>query len=93
MNQNMTFDREAALATAREIDALASEIRNIFDNLNNDVESNINNVNVWSGEAATRFKNAWNNYASNFNNFVNIFTNVEGKISSTTSTVSNFENN
>lgn len=93
MNQNITFDIESAMATAREIDALASEISSLFNDLNTYVNENVNDVNVWSGVAASNFKKAWENYAVNFNSFVNIFKNVEGQITASSSAVSNFENN
>jgi len=91
MATNLRLDYELASAQARVVEANADEINRILQNLVSEVNSNINNSSVWTGDSANKFKNAWDGCAENFNTFVNHIKTIQEKIDYTATEVSTFD--
>ena len=92
MATNLRLDYEMASAQARVVEANADEINRILQNLISEVQSNVNNSSVWSGAAANKFLNVWNQCSDSFNNFVNHIRTIQQKIDYTATEVSQFDN-
>ncbi len=69
-----TFNYDDAKQTVARINELTDQLNNILTNMNAIVDENVNNRSVWSGEAATSYKQKWDQfYNDNKENFINTF--------------------
>ena len=92
MATNLNIKYEEASAQAKLVLDAAEEIRMILQNLVSEVDSNVGNSSVWTGDAAQRFKSAWDNCADSFESFVNHIKTIQEKIDYTYNEVKSYEN-
>lgn len=93
MATNLRLEYETASAQAKVVMAQADEINRILNSLVSEVEANINNSSVWTGDSANKFKGAWDRCADNFNTFVNHIKTIQEKIDYTANEVKQFDQN
>ena len=93
MATSLNLNYEAASAQAERVLADVEEIDTILKNLVADVDQNIGSSDVWSGDAAKRFKEVWNNCADNFQSFVDHVRTIQQKIDYTASEARTFDTN
>lgn len=91
MATNLRLDYDAASAQAKIVDADATAVEAILEDLVQQVEANVNNSSVWSGESARTFMDAWQNCADDFGNFVQHLRTVRDKIDLTADEVRKFD--
>ena len=91
MATSLNLNYEAASAQAQRVLADAEEIDVILKNLVSEVDQNIGNSSVWSGNSAERFKNVWNSCAENFDTFVKHVKTIQEKIDYTAEQARTFD--
>ena len=77
---NLDYGRSEGYAAALQIDQLADKIDGILKKLVMDIEDNVGNSTVWSGNAAQNFKNKWESVSDQFANFVSLLKEVKDKL-------------
>lgn len=93
MATTLNLQYDVAKAKGEIVLQKAEYIQNVLNTLVADVDANINNANVWTGDSAQKFKNAWNNCADNFNTFVEHIKSINQKIDQTQAQVRQFDQN
>ncbi len=91
MATTLRLDYDAASAQAVAIEKLATEIDTILNNLVEEMDSNLNNSNVWQGASATKFKSTWDDCSASFNDFVNHVKTIQSKVEVAAKETSTFD--
>ncbi len=90
MNQTFTMNYEAAVNSANNIESARANVETGFAQMKNEVSDKLGTP-VWSGDAATQFKNKWNEFSTNFDACVAQLRGVRSKVESAYDTYRKFD--
>ncbi len=90
MNQTFTMNYEAAVASANNIESARATVETGFNQMKNEVNDKLGTP-VWSGDAATQFKNKWNDFSANFDACVAQLREVRTKVDAAYETYRKFD--
>ena len=90
--QVIRIDYDAALEKAGVVESLADDVNTLLKDLVQNVESNIGNTSVWTGNSAADFKAAWDKCADDFDSYVNHIKTIRNQMEETHRQVSAFDN-